>query len=67
MFILEDVYTNRRIIIEFEQEMKLNYKLIKTVSQSEKGFDTIIQGINLSFEILFTDKLELKGKFLCLK
>jgi len=67
MFILEDVYTNRKIIIEFEQEMKLNYKLIKTVSQSEKGFDTIIQGINLSFEILFTDKLELKGKFLCLK
>jgi alpha-amylase/alpha-mannosidase (GH57 family) len=67
IFILEDVYTKRKIIIEFEQEMRLNYKLIKTLSQSEKGFDTIIQGINLNFEILFTDELELKGKFLCLK
>lgn len=67
MFVLEDVYTRRKIIIEFEKEMKLNYKLIKTVSQSEKGFDTIIQGINLSFEIPFTNELELKGKFLCLK
>jgi len=67
IFIIEDVYTKRKIIIEFEQKMKLNYKFIKTVSQSEKGFDTITQGINLSFEIEFTDKLELKGKFLCLK
>jgi len=67
IFTVEDVYTKRKIIIEFEQEMKLNYKLIKTLSQSEKGLDTIIQGINLSFEIPFTDELELKGKFLCLK
>jgi hypothetical protein len=44
--------------------MKLNYKLIKSISQSEKGIDTIIQGINLHFEIKFEDKLELIGEVL---
>ncbi len=65
-FILEDKYTNKKIIIEFENSIKLNYKLIKTISQSEKGFDAIIQGISLDFEIEFIDRLEVKGKFLCL-
>ena len=64
VFVLKDAYTQKEIIIEFEKPMKLNYKLIKTISQSEKGFDTIIQGINLSFEIKFTNKLELNGKYI---
>jgi len=62
LFILSDSYTNRDITIEFNKNIKLEYKLIKTISQSEKGVDTIIQGINLKFEIEFIDKLELKGK-----
>jgi len=65
IFVFEDNYTKRKIIIEFEKEMRLDYKLIKTLSQSEKGFDGIIQGINLSFKIDFCDQIELKGKFLC--
>ena len=63
-FILSDKYTHRDIIIDFEQNMKLNYKLTKSISQSEKGIDTIIQGLNLNFEIKFKDNLELIGKIL---
>ncbi len=62
LFILSDSYTNRDITIEFNKNIKLEYKLIKTISQSEKGVDAIIQGINLKFEIEFIDKLELNGK-----
>ena len=45
--------------------MRLEYRLFKSLSQSEKGFDNIIQEINLTFEIDFKDKIELKGEFLC--
>jgi len=66
VFTFDDIYTNRKIVIEFENSIKLKYKLIKTLSQSEKGFDAIVQGISLVFEIGFKDKLELSGRFLTL-
>jgi hypothetical protein len=66
-FVFQDSFTQCKIVIEFQREMRLNYSLIETVSQSEKGIDTIIQGINLNFEVEFQDSLELKGRFLCLK
>ncbi|NOZ89693.1 MAG: DUF1926 domain-containing protein, partial [Epsilonproteobacteria bacterium] len=61
-FVLSDSYTDRDITIKFEKDMRLEYRLIKTISQSEKGVDAIIQGINLRFEIEFEDMLELSGK-----
>ena len=64
-FIIKDSYTKREIIIKFRDDIRLNYRLFKSLSQSEKGFDNIIQGINLSFEIDFRDRLELEGEFLC--
>ena len=65
VFIIRDNYTKRDIEIRFRDNMRLEYRLFKSLSQSEKGFDNIIQGINLTFEIDFKDKIELKGEFLC--
>jgi hypothetical protein len=66
-FIFRDKFGERDVVIEFDRDIKLYYFLLKTVSQSENGIDTIIQGISLAFEVEFIDKLDLKGKFLCQK
>lgn len=66
-FTLRDVYGKRDIIISFDKPKKLSYFLIKTFSQSESGFDSIVQGISLAFTTDFMDNALVKGRIVCQK
>lgn len=64
-FTLKDAYGKRDIIISFDEPKKLSYFLIKTFSQSESGFDSIVQGISMAFTTDFMDRALVKGKIVC--
>ena len=66
-FVFKDAYGKRDIAILFDEPKKLSYFLIKTFSQSESGFDSIIQGISMAFTTDFMDKASIKGKIVCQK
>lgn len=45
-----DNILNKKIIVSIKQDFKLYYFKLKTISQSEEGFDATIQGLSLALE-----------------
>lgn len=61
-FELTDRTLGKHITLSFDQPCSLTYFKLKTLSQSEQGFDLTVQGISLAFGILFSGSFSLKGK-----
>jgi len=58
---LYDAYLNKEITFTLDQPFDLYYFQLKTLSQSEHGFDLSVQGISLAMVIPFSKALHLKG------
>ncbi|MEA2092022.1 MAG: alpha-amylase/4-alpha-glucanotransferase domain-containing protein, partial [Campylobacterota bacterium] len=56
-----DLYLNQKIIIKLNQMCDIYYFPLKTLSQSEKGFDLSVQGISIAMVLPFTRELSLNG------
>jgi hypothetical protein len=61
-FELTDKGLGKNITLLFDQPCRLSYFKLKTLSQSEQGFDLTVQGISLAFGVPFTGSFNLKGK-----
>ena len=57
-----DTFTQKRITLTCSQKCDFSGYILKTVSQSESGFDTVAQQISLLFSCPFRSKLQLKMK-----
>ena len=60
-FSLRDGYTKKRLNFSLEKSFRLLATPIFSVSKSEKGYDSILQGISFAFILPFKKELELKG------
>ncbi len=58
---LYDAYLNKEITFTLDQPFDLYYFQLKTLSQSEHGFDLSVQGISLAMVIPFSKELHFKG------
>jgi hypothetical protein len=58
---LYDAYLGRHITFTVDQPFDLYYFQLKTLSQSEQGFDLTVQGISFAMVIPFSSVLHLKG------
>ncbi len=58
---IEDSELGEKIIIKLNQTFELYYFQLKTVSQSEKGFDLTVQGVSFAMSIPFSEEMFLKG------
>ena len=58
---IEDAHLKQRIVIRFEHPCDIHYFTLKTLSQSESGFDLSVQGISVAMEVPFAQRLCLKG------
>ena len=56
-----DAHLEQSIVIRFEHPCDIHYFTLKTLSQSESGFDLSIQGISFAMEVPFAQRLCLKG------
>ena len=56
-----DAHLKQRIVIRLEQPCNLHYFMLKTLSQSESGFDLSVQGVSFAMELPFARRLCLKG------
>ncbi len=56
-----DVHLNQNIMIELDEICDVYYFQLKTLSQSEHGFDLSIQGISFAMVIPFSKGLNIKG------
>ncbi len=56
-----DAHLRQMIIIELEQNCDIHYFQLKTLSQSEQGFDLSVQGVSFAMKVPFTEGLNLKG------
>jgi len=58
---LYDAYLDKEITFMLDQPFDLYYFQLKTLSQSEQGFDLSVQGISLAMVIPFSKVLHLNG------
>ena len=58
---LYDAYLERYITFTLDQPFDLYYFQLKTLSQSEQGFDLSVQGISFAMVIPFSRVLDIKG------
>jgi len=58
---LYDAYLERHITFTLDQPFDLYYFQLKTLSQSEQGFDLSVQGISFAMVIPFSSVLHLSG------
>lgn len=58
---IKDGYLNKRISITFDKEVDILYYPLKTVSQSEQGYDLTIQGLSIAIVLPFAKKFLLEG------
>ena len=58
---LYDAYLQRHITFTLDQPFDLYYFQLKTLSQSEQGFDLSVQGISFAMVIPFGSVLDVKG------
>ncbi len=58
---LFDIYTQKEIILKFDKNFDLLMTPLKTVSQSEKGFDLMTQGVSFAILFEFDKRLNVKG------
>lgn len=56
-----DAHLKQKIILRLCRPFDLYYFTLKTLSQSEKGFDLSIQGISFAMTIPFSRQLSIKG------
>ena len=56
-----DAHLKQNIIIELDQACHIYYFQLKTLSQSEHGFDLSVQGISLAMVMPFSEALNIKG------
>ena len=54
-----DDFTNKKLIFNFNKELDLSAYILKTISQSEKGFDMVNQQISFILSTPFVQNLEL--------
>lgn len=59
---ITDSMLGKRITISLDQPFKTTYFKLKTLSQSEQGFDLTVQGISFAMAIPFIGNFILKGK-----
>ena len=55
-----DTFTQKRVTLTCSQRCDFNAYTLKTVSQSESGFDTVAQQVSFLFSCAFRSKLQLK-------
>jgi len=56
-----DGYLGQTITIRFDSPFDLYYFALKTLSQSEKGFDLTLQGVSFAMVLPFAGALSIKG------
>ncbi len=56
-----DKYLKQKITIELNEICDIYYFSLKTLSQSEEGFDLSVQGVSFAMSLPFTKELVLKG------
>jgi len=56
-----DAHLKQNIIMELDQACDIYYFQLKTLSQSEHGFDLSVQGISLAMVMPFSEALNIKG------
>lgn len=56
-----DAHLKQKIIIELDQACDIYYFQLKTLSQSEDGFDLTVQGISFAMVIPFSNDLAING------
>ncbi len=56
-----DMFMKKKIIITLDRSCDIYYFSLKTLSQSEKGFDLSIQGVSFAMVVPFEQQLFLKG------
>lgn len=56
-----DMHLKKKIIIELDRPCEVYYFSLKTLSQSEKGFDLSIQGVSFAMVLPFEQHLFVKG------
>jgi hypothetical protein len=61
-FEITDPFTKRRLRFRFDHAFHLLAAPLRTVSQSEEGFELTTQGVTLMAIFLFHEKLELTGR-----
>ena len=61
-----DPYTGKRVVFAFDKDYTMTHFLLKTISQSEKGYDLTIQGVSIAFIFDLEKNFRLQGK-LCLR
>lgn len=56
-----DAHLGQKITVTLEHPFDLHYFQLKTLSQSEQGFDLSVQGVSFAMKVPFSEGLELKG------
>ncbi|MGD9653783.1 MAG: alpha-amylase/4-alpha-glucanotransferase domain-containing protein [Sulfuricurvum sp.] len=57
-----DGYLNKRLLLRFSQPCDIYYFSLKTLSQSEKGFDLSTQGISFAAVFAFSKTISIRGE-----
>jgi len=57
-----DGYLNKRLLVRFSQPCDIHYFSLKTLSQSEKGFDLSTQGISFAAVFAFSKTISIRGE-----
>ncbi len=65
-FLIHDPFTDRQIEISFSKEMEALFVPLRTVSQNERGFELMMQGVSMAFIAPFQRDLQIRGS-LCLR
>jgi 4-alpha-glucanotransferase len=58
--IIEDDFTNKRLILKTNYKCSVFAYILNTISQSESGFNKMAQGISIAFATQFASKLDFK-------
>ncbi len=59
---IEDIYTDKRIIIRSDKNFTLYQTSIDSISQSESGFEVINQGVSFALAYPFKESFKLEGE-----
>lgn len=57
-----DLHLKKRMVFQFDQPFELFYFQLKTLSQSEKGFELTTQGVSFAMALPFQKELMIKGR-----
>jgi hypothetical protein len=57
-----DLHQKKRMVLQLDQPFELFYFQLKTLSQSEKGFELTTQGVSFAMALPFQKELMIQGK-----